>query len=404
MRICFVTCGVAASEPRLIKQAEALRHAWPHSEISVCDARVEGFQATEDEIFEWLGLSLHSRIYPTRRTNLAALAAYKVRVAAARAHWLLLKRLSPEVFGLRAVSLLEMLLGQPSPDVYISHGIDTLLPVAIAAGRGGAKIVFDSMEYYSDMGDGQTASEASATRALQSRILSQCALVLTSSDEIADALVRDYKINRPLPLYNTPKVERELPEKNNEFSLYWRNYVIGFGQRGLDDALLALTFLPSDIKLYLQGKLPFDGGTELRTRITGLGLQDRITVKAPHAPGQAVRHAAPHTIGLCLERAGPANHEFTVSNKIFDYMMGGLAVISADLEGLRRVVKRSGGGILFPPGNPQKLAEVIGGLFRDRERTKMLGEKARAFALTEANNDVDMTRFLIGFEKSVLAS
>ena len=60
--------------------------------------------------------------------------------------------------------------------------------------------------------------------------------------------------------------------------------------------------------------------------------------------------AAPHTIGLCLERKGPANHEYTVSNKMFDYMMGGLAVVSADLKGLHSVIKRSGGGVLFEPG------------------------------------------------------
>ena len=169
-----------------------------------------------------------------------------------------------------------------------------------------------------------------------------------------------HAIRRPVPLYNTPVTERELPPKNcNEFSLYWRNYQIGFGQRGLEDALVALSMLPSDVKLCLQGKLPFDGGAELRMRIAKLGLENRVVLKPPFRPDQAVWQAAPHTIGLCLERKGPANHEYTVSNKMFDYMMGGLAVVSADLKGLHSVIKRSGGGVLFEPGNPRSLAAVI---------------------------------------------
>ena len=72
------------------------------------------------------------------------------------------------------MSLAPALLSTPA-DVYIAHGIDTLLAVTMAARRYRAKIFFDSMEYYSDMGDHQTNVERSATRALQARTLQKCA-------------------------------------------------------------------------------------------------------------------------------------------------------------------------------------------------------------------------------------
>jgi glycosyltransferase involved in cell wall biosynthesis len=386
----------------LVKQALALKQFWPHSEIMVFDANADGAEVPDNELLRQARLLRRSRTYPTRRTNLIALSVHRARVAASRTRWLLLKQLSPEIFGVRAVSLAPMLRRAPA-DVYIAHGIDTLLPVTMAAHHHRAKIVFDSMEYYSDMGDNQTNAEKTATRALQTRVLPSCALVLAASDEIADVLVSEYNIRRPVPVYNTPTVEHKLPQKNNgEFSLYWRNIQIGFGQRGLEDALVALSMLPSEIKLYLQGELPIDRAAELRTRIAKLGIESRVVVKPPFRPDQAVWQAAPHTIGLCLERHGPANHEYTVSNKIFDYMMGGLAVISADLRGLRRVINRSRGGVLFAPGNPENLAEVIHTLFQDRERVRVLGENARAFALAEANNEIDMARFVASFEKAIL--
>jgi glycosyltransferase involved in cell wall biosynthesis len=403
MRICIVTCGVAATEPRLVKQAVALRQAWPRSKILVADAVPDGAEVSDHEIFRQGTVLRSTRVYPTRRSNLAAWVAHRAWVSASKARWALFQELSPAIFGVRSVSLESTLLRSPA-DVYIVHGIDALLPVAMAARYHRAKIVFDSMEYYSDMGDNQTNTEATAVRAVQTRVLPICDLILTASEEIADALTREYNIQRPLPVYNTPSIERELPPKNeSEFSLYWRNIRIGFGQRGLDDILVALSTLPSEIKLYVQGELPADKGVELRARIAKLGISGRVIVKPPYRPDEAVRQAAPHTVGLCLERHGPANHEFTVSNKIFDYMMGGLAVISANLGGLRRIIDRSGGGVLFEPGDSQSLADVIGRLFKDRDRVRVLGENARAFALAEANNEADMSRFLANFEKAILS-
>jgi glycosyltransferase involved in cell wall biosynthesis len=66
------------------------------------------------------------------------------------------------------------------------------------------------------------------------------------------------------------------------------------------------------------------------------------------------------------------------------------------------VIDRSRGGVLFAPGNPENLAEVIHTLFQDRERVRVLGENARAFALAEANNEIDMARFVASFEKAIL--
>jgi glycosyltransferase involved in cell wall biosynthesis len=236
---------------------------------------------------------------------------------------------------------------------------------------------------------------------LQQRVLRDCALVIAASDEIADALVRDHRIARPVAIYNTPPRECDLPPKSGEFSLYWRNYQIGFGQRGLEDAFVALSKLPEDVTLHVQGKLPFDGGEQVRKRAEELRISHRLVIDPPFAQGEAVRRAAPHTIGLCLERRGPANHEYTVSNKMFDYHMAGLAVVASDLPSLRHVIERSGGGELFEPGSPDSLAAVILGLYNDRSRTQGLAERARSYALHEGNDETEMSRFTTAFENAV---
>ena len=123
----------------------------------------------------------------------------------------------------------------------------------------------------------------------------------------------------------------------------------------------------------------------MRARAASLGLGERVTVLPPHAPSAAVQSAAAFEVGLCLERRGPRNHELTVSNKLFDYHMGGLAILSSDLPALRAVIERSRGGLLFEPGDPASLALAIERLRASPALLHELQTNARRFALAEAN-------------------
>jgi len=284
----------------------------------------------------------------------------------------------------------------------LAHNIETLLPAARVARRLGARLMFDSMEFHSDMGDGQTAVERALVRAVEHEWLPQAALVLASSDQVAEALAAEYGIRRPLALYNMPPRLAELPRRAEErFALYWRNAVVGLGQRGLEDALLALTRLPAEVRLHVQGRLPEDGGRALRARIGELGVGERVVVHPPYAPEAAVQEAARHTVGLCLERRGVRNHDLTVSNKLFDYHMAGLSVVVSDLPGLRGVVERSGGGVWFEPGSVDELTAKLRLLYEDRALQARLAEQARAFALREGNREREMEKFGAAFQAAV---
>jgi glycosyltransferase involved in cell wall biosynthesis len=237
------------------------------------------------------------------------------------------------------------------------------------------------------------------TRVLESKYLPNCSLVITSSEEIADALVQEYGISRPLPLYNVPRIEPSLPPKETEkFTLYWRNSVIGLGQRGLDEALLALLQLPKDITLHLQGRQPIDGGERLQNRIAELDITERIIFHPPYLPEEAINMATPYSVGLCLERKGIRNHDLTVSNKMFDYMMAGLSVIASDLPSLRHIIDKSKGGLLFEAGSAADLAKQIMILYNNRSLLQDLSTNARNFALSEGNWEFEMHKFIQTFK------
>ncbi|MDQ0463115.1 glycosyltransferase involved in cell wall biosynthesis [Caulobacter ginsengisoli] len=397
MRICVVTSAAANAEPRGPHHAAAAQEAFPDAEVIFLDLQPQGATTADPPVLTQApGVRRLTARYPVRGAGglaIAALAWRRFRVRLARAWFRLTGQITEALFGAPVIGLTARLKALQA-DLYYAHNIDTLLPAARAAMASGGSLAFDSMEYHADMGDSQAPEEARAVPILQARWLPRCVLVTAASEVLSDVLAREYGIAQPLALYNTPAVEADLPAPPDQgLSLYWRNSVVGFGQRGLDDVLVAMTQLPADVTLSVQGRPPFDGGAALARRVAELGLGDRVRVLPPYRPAEAVKLAAVHHVGLCLERRGPANHTYTVSNKLFDYMMGGLAVVVANLPGLKVIVDRSQGGLLFEPGSPGDLAAQIRRLHADPNLRAQLAANARAFALAEGNAGVDMQRF-----------
>ncbi len=397
MRICVLTSIAANAEPRGPHHAAAAKDAFPEAEVIFLDLQPQGAVIADPPVLaNEPGVRRITLRFPVRSAgplSMAALAWRRLRVRVARQWFKLTGQITEAMFGAPVIGLTAALKALKA-DVYYAHNIDTLLPAARAAVAAGGKLAFDSMEYHADMGDSQTPEEARAVPILQARWLPHCVLVTAASEVLSDVLAKEYRIAPPVALYNTPAIEADLPAPPTDgLSLYWRNSVVGFGQRGLDDVLVAMTELPEDVTLSVQGRPAFDGGKALAERVAQLGLGDRVKVLPPYKPADAVKLAAAHHVGLCLERRGPANHTYTVSNKLFDYMMGGLAVVVADLPGLRVIVDRSQGGLLFEPGSPQDLTAKIAALRNDPDLRATLAANARAFALAQGNAGVDMDRF-----------
>ena len=85
MKICIVTCGVGAAEPRVIKQALALRDAFPLSEITVFDVIPDAAEVSDPETFQRARLLRRRCAFATRRSDLVTWVTSKARVKVARA-------------------------------------------------------------------------------------------------------------------------------------------------------------------------------------------------------------------------------------------------------------------------------------------------------------------------------
>ena len=328
--------------------------------------------------------------YPTRQSSPTGRVAIRTLEWLSRHLYPVTMNLSFGPAGYRSF-LLARALRRIQPNLVIGHNIESLPAMCLAQGSGSPRLVFDSMEYYSDMGDGQTELERRAVESLETRFLPQCHLVLASSDQVGQALRKKYGLTAVLALYNAPPLRSDLQSKpTTGLHLYWRNSTLGLGQRGLGVVLDALAQLPGDVVLHIQGRRASDPG-DLEQRLASPVLQGRVVVHDPFKPGKAAWEASAHHVGLCPELDTCENQRLTVSNKLFDYMTGGLAVVASELPGIGSIVRAAASGVLVRPGDSRALADAILVLHRDRALLADYSASALRYARMFGNEEQQMS-------------
>jgi glycosyltransferase involved in cell wall biosynthesis len=142
-------------------------------------------------------------------------------------------------------------------------------------------------------------------------------------------------------------------------------------------------------------------GVELTVRVAGVdldalrrevalrGLEGRVRVAEPVPPDRLVAALAGHEVGVIFNRPRSGHFQVALPNRLFEYMMAGLAVVCPGLPALAEIVEGEGVGVTYTPGSPAALGAVLTGLASDRERVTKLGRQARRRALERYNAEVE---------------
>jgi len=90
----------------------------------------------------------------------------------------------------------------------------------------------------------------------------------------------------------------------------------------------------------------------------------------------------------CLAILKPLEeYKWTYPNKVFDYMAAGRPVALAIDGVIREVVEAADCGLFAAPGNPSALAEAIRQLARDRQHSRVMGLRGRAYLEAHFNRE-----------------
>lgn len=386
-RICLITPGHLSTNPRLVKEADALAAAGYAVQTIAADYLRWARTADEEFVLRPWSVVEKVRFGPLGPRSLWLKQGLRLRLArqAVRAGFtndaLLTAAWHPAACELAAAA------AKVEADLYIAH-YPAALPAAAAAARlHGARYAFDAEDFHPGDPPEGPAHELTRrlTRAIEGRYLPGAAYVTAASPDIADAYAREYAIATPktilnvFPLGDAPAAASAAGTAAPGPSVYWFSQTIG-PDRGLECALQAIARSRSRPHFYVRGQ--FAAG--YRERLTGLakslGCADRLHVLAPEAPSQMVRLAAQYDVGLASEIGHTPNRKIALTNKLFTYLLAGLPVMISDTPAQARFAAEAPSCLrLYPCDEPQSLARELDMLLLDP--AALAAARAAAFEL-----------------------
>lgn len=274
-------------------------------------------------------------------------------------------------------------------DVVHANDFDTLAAGWLAARRWRARLVYDAHELYSEFDVQPPRLYRRALLALETRLARRAAVVTVS-----DSLARELELRlglpqRPAVVLNAPPLAAA-PAARRRAATLRVVYQGSFGTgRPLGELLDAVAMVDN---LTLTVRAVRVAPAVIAAAVADRALEGRVEIAPQLPPNEAVAGLAGQDVGLVFDRPVTLNGELTLPNKVFEYLMAGLAIVVPRLPELARLVDEEGVGLTFEPGDRRALAATLERLADDPALLVELQRRAREAAVVRYNAEAQFER------------
>lgn len=397
-RICLVTTGQPSTNPRLVKEADAL--VANGYEVHVVgahwaewadrtDAQLKAGRAWSVHVIDWRREHAPWLFWKTRVRHFLARSTFDMPVVGQAFGTAAVSRLTPE---LEAAAI-----ARPA-DLYIAHNLGALPAAAAAAQRHGGRLGFDAEDYHRGQLPAHAAADRALVRAIEERYLPGCDYVTAASPGIASAYAALCRTPPVVVLNVFPLADRPAApaaRRDGPFRLYWFSQTIG-RDRGLEDVIRAIGMAGRAIELHLRGAWQAGYAADLEVVARAAGVRwDRIISHEPAPPAEMVRLAATADVGVAVETGQTVNADVALSNKLFTYLLAGVPVLASATSAQAELARGLGdAATLAPVGDATALAAALRGWLERPDELAAAHRAAWHLGTTRYNWDVEQARFL----------
>jgi glycosyltransferase involved in cell wall biosynthesis len=294
-------------------------------------------------------------------------------------------------------------------DLYIAHQ-EMPTYVGCALIQLGRKVAFDFEDWYSVLlPHTESSRPVNLLKKIEATALHKGIFTFTTSNAMAKEMARMYQAPVPATLYNTfpwterHKIDNKILDRKDlaKPSLIWFSQTIGPG-RGLEVLIESLNHVTIPVELHLRGNC---------NPTYQLQLKDSFPYSKGHqlyfhelvSNEQLISRLTEHDIGLALEQQVPIGRDLTITNKILQYLLAGIAVVASGTKGQREVAEKAPESVfVFENGNALELAKSITILLEDTSLLNKAKESALQITQEYLCWEKQETKLLQAVEKCLI--
>lgn len=385
MRIVMIVWNEFKNDARVLKEAETLQYAGYQVVVhalhtpgvtcqnEVYSTGVKVVRVPRSPLWKWRKSKSGTSAQSTTGKKIGAINSMSLRVRVLR----ILARLWTHA-GL-AVQMIRA-----KPDVVHAHDVNTLPTAWFVAVISRSPLIYDAHEISTDR-EGY-ASFRNLVAWVEKHLMPRAFGTITTTRTRSKFFARAYNIPRPLVLQNRPRLASvtATDKIRNELELK-QDWPIVLYQGGLQQGR-GLERLVRSAEKVENAYFVFIGGGRLEGKLKALVEELELSSRVffiPTVPlSELPYYTASADIGVQPIENTCLNHFSTDSNKLFEYIIAGLPVISSDLPEIRKVVRENEIGLLVPPGDTSALINAISTLVDNEKLRNIFHSNSKSAAET----------------------
>lgn len=399
-KVCLVTPGHIASNPRIVKEADAL-HEYGYDVTLIFTETTKDIEKLDNDI-------LKTSAWKYEKVILGS----KIR----RGYRKLLNIVSSTITGHYIPNMTFAALSQNpfyfilnskviknKADLYIGHNLPSLPVVFNAAKVNNAVFGFDAEDYHS--GEEIDEKELLLRKYIEGNLLPKAAYLTGSSPNISSLYNKEYDVFMETLLNVFPLNYARNIKSGEKFtnSIYWFSQTIGPG-RGLEEILKIISLTKTRPSLYLRGSASVEGKfvNSLKRLSIEYGLEDKLHFLETSSPDSMVSCAAQFDIGISTELNHPINRSACLTNKIFTYLLAGIPVILSNTDAQNQIYNEiKDAAIIIDLEDKKQSAKLIDEILGNKNRLDSMKAAASELAKNKFNWDFEKEKFLSLIDKTL---
>jgi glycosyltransferase involved in cell wall biosynthesis len=262
-------------------------------------------------------------------------------------------------------------------NIILANDLDVLPACYFASKIKKIDLVYDSHELFSEGPELQGRNFVqNFWRSLENYFLPKIKKQYTVSPSIVEFYGKKYQNNmgviRNIPLLQDKEITEEIsfPTKNRTI-LY--QGVLNPG-RGIKPMVKALQFIENlDLIIIGYGKVE----NELKEFVINQNMQNRVHFLGRIERDRLFNYTRKATLGMVLEEPLGLSFQYSLPNKLFDYIHAELPIVAGTLPEISRIIKKYKVGVMVEDYSPEKIAKTVKNLLDNSTLYNTIKENQR---------------------------